>query len=373
MRYLFIPLILLAIFILFGAHYAIYRFFISFFSIDQPAVKKILILVLFLLSISFIITSIITRYSGNIFISGFYYFIGSCYGLLVNLLMAAFFYWLTLSLFRYFNIDFSKSIVGTVFLSLAIIYFFYGLWNAQDIRLKNVDAKIKNLPTAWQGKTAVQLTDIHLGAIYGVGYLNKIIDKINIINPDIIFITGDYFDGTCPHLDGFVTPLNRLHPPLGIYFVTGNHETYEGLDKVYAALQKSPVHILKDESVDLDGIKIIGISYPERNSTKNLSETFKKMGITKNDLEPKILLYHEPSSLQAARDAGINLELSGHIHRGQIFPINFITELMFKKYYNGYYNEGDFSIYTSSGTGTWGPPMRTSGHNEITVLKMEKE
>lgn len=369
MRYLFILFAVFAIGILFGAHYIIYKSAIRFFAIENWQFKKYLIIALFILAVSFIVASILTRLDGSVFISGFYFLAGTWYGLLINWLLAAGLGWLIFYTAKIFGLSPNMKNAGLVLCILASLFTLYGIYNARVIRVKTVDAPIKNLPAEWEGKTAVQISDIHVGAINGKKYVEQMITKINKINPDIVFVTGDYFDGTCPHMEQFVSPLSSLNPLLGIYFVTGNHETYEGLDKVIAVLKNSPVKILRDEIVNINGVNIIGVDYPDRSMTKDLAPILNRL----DKSQANIMLYHQPTGVEQARNAGVNLQLSGHIHNGQIWPINFITRLIFGKYHNGYINEGGYSINTSSGTATWGPPVRTSGFNEITVLKFRRE
>ena len=368
MKFIIPLMLILAVLIVFGAHYLIYKFVTNFFEINNKQTKIILVIVLFVLSVAFIIAAILTRFTGHPLLQTIYFLAGTWYGWLVYLLIATGLGWLIFYIFKIFGLALNLKLTAIILYSLAVVITFYGIGNAFNLQTRNLVVPIKNLPLAWEGKTAVQITDIHLGAIYGVGYLHKIITSINQINPDIIFITGDFFDGTCPHLEEFVKPLDDLHPPLGIYFIYGNHETYEGKDRVAKALEGSRAVLLVDKIVNIEGVNLIGLDY--------ISEGLKRDTTIFNQVDKNaanILLYHQPTLIVDAKKAGISLQLSGHAHSGQIFPINFISRLVYGKYYDGYYQEGDYSIYTSSGTGTWGPPLRTSGQNEITVIKFIKQ
>ena len=163
--------------------------------------------------------------------------------------------------------------------------------------------------------------------------------------------------------------LNRLVAPQGIYFVTGNHETYLGVERAIAALRTTPVRVLSDESVVVDGLQVVGISYPHRGHALDFAA---KMAALPNfdPALPSLLLYHSPTQVAAAKAAGINLQLSGHVHQGQIFPLQFFTRLLFGKYHHGLHEEGDYTLYTSSGAGVWGPTMRTGNHPEIVVIQL---
>jgi predicted MPP superfamily phosphohydrolase len=122
--------------------------------------------------------------------------------------------------------------------------------------------------------------------------------------------------------------------------------------------------------VVIDGLQVIGISYPQRGHSLDFAEKIARLRGFDPAL-PSILLYHSPTHIAQAKAAGISLQLAGHVHQGQIFPLQFITRLIFGGYYHGLHTEGDYSLYTSSGTGTWGPTMRTGNYPEITVIHLE--
>ncbi|MGO8818625.1 MAG: metallophosphoesterase [Terriglobia bacterium] len=260
--------------------------------------------------------------------------------------------------------------LGLGAVGLTVLYSAYGIWNGYHPRLVDFKVRIKNLPPSWQGETLVQLSDVHLGRILGADFLSRAVAKVNAQNPAMVLITGDLFDGSDGKLEELVAPLNQLVAPKGIYFVTGNHETYLGVQRSLAALRNTPVKVLADERVVIDGLQVIGISYPERGHTLGFAEKMAKMPGFDPAL-PSILLYHSPTQVAEAKAAGINLQLSGHVHQGQIFPLQFITRLMFGRYYHGLHKEGTYTLYTTSGTGLWGPTMRTGNHPEIPVIHLE--
>jgi hypothetical protein len=254
--------------------------------------------------------------------------------------------------------------------ALAGLYSAYGIWNAYHPRVRNLAVRIKNLPPAWQGRKVVQLSDAHLGYVLRASFASHLVAMVNAQKPDLVAITGDLFDGVDGKLEDLIAPLNDLRAPLGIYFVTGNHETYLGVERAYAALRTTPVRILADEMMVIDGLQVIGVSYPERGHSKNFAQVFAKLPGFDTAL-PSILLYHSPAHILEAKAAGVSLQLSGHAHHGQIFPIQFISRLVYGRYYYGLHAEGDCTLYTSSGAGTWGPTMRTGNHPEIAVIQLE--
>ncbi|MFH1385682.1 MAG: metallophosphoesterase, partial [Patescibacteria group bacterium] len=264
-----------------------------------------------------------------------------------------------------------------VIFSAAIIFSAYGFWNAQHPQVKNITIKIKNLPAAWQGKTIVQLADIHLGRVHGEKFLQNIVDQTNAQNPDLILITGDLFDGMDGGLDVFIEPLNNLRAKEGVFFVTGNHESYVGLDRALTALRQTTIKILINEIVVVDGLQIVGLDYSLLSGEIGITGRSSDEEKIINSLpgwdrdKPSILMYHAPINIGQAVATGINFQLSGHSHNGQIWPFNFFTWLIYGQYDYGLNSLGDFTIYTTNGLGTWGPPMRTGNTPEIPVFKLK--
>ena len=362
--------ILVALSILFLSHYFIYFSIVRFFGVTGSGRKAALALILFLLPASFIASEIMAHWTTNrlsrvlLFSSGLWLGIGLTLVVTFALAWAA---WGAVKLSAHSP---SPVVFGFAAVALACVYSGYGVWNAYHPRTEDVSVRIKNLPPEWRGKKIVQLSDVHLGRVLGSAFLQGLVEKINAENPSIVFITGDLFDGADGRLDDLVSPLNEIRAPLGIYYVTGNHETYLGTDRAYAALRKTKTRILADEMVVINGLQIIGISYAQRGFSKDIAEVIRKLP----DFNPRmasVLLYPSPTQIAQAKAAGISLQLSGHTHKGQIFPIQFISRLIFQKYYNGLHVEGDYAIYTSSGAGTWGPTMRTGNHPEIAVIHLE--
>jgi predicted MPP superfamily phosphohydrolase len=259
--------------------------------------------------------------------------------------------------------------------------------------VKEVPVRIRSLPPQWRGRTVVQLSDVHLGTIHGTRFLDRLVRKVNALDPDLILITGDLFDGLSSDCNRFVPGLNGLRGRMGTYFVTGNHEGYLGVKRPLAALARTHIRVLDGHAVQLDGLQLVGVGYPLFDRTReSAAHAFSPKGGFVARL-PSILLYHTPMSLEAgysnvqdqqlttyfspnldfglAREMGIDLQLSGHTHGGQTFPFEILTRRLFGKYYRGLHALGDFSIYISSGTGTWGPPMRICQNSEITVIRPE--
>ncbi len=237
----------------------------------------------------------------------------------------------------------------------------YSIVNAFFIHEKIIEIPLKNLKNPL---TLVQISDVHVGSIRNSGYIQKLCLKIKGINPDAVLITGDMADGSSPISQETFKPLEALDMP--IFFVSGNHDTYAGLDNVLSALRMVGVHILDNKSVEFNGLQLVGICYcMQRNMLDSL---LSRIDFDRD--QPSILMHHLPLEWEVAREQGINLQLSGHTHKGQFYPFNVLVKLMFP-YLGGLYKNGDDYIYVSPGTGTWGPPMRLGSRNEITILNLK--
>jgi predicted MPP superfamily phosphohydrolase len=360
--------IAVAISILFLSHYFIYFSLVRFFALAGRR-KIVLGVILFLLPASFIAGSTLARWMDNPVGRAIYFGSALWLGVGLTLMVAFGVAWAVLGAARLAALRPPLAALGAAATALAVLFSAYGVWNARHPRVHHLTVKIKNLPPAWQGKRIVQISDVHLGHILGPSFMQSLVEQSNAQKSEAVFITGDLFDGADGRLDQLVAPLDGLVAPRGVYFITGNHEVYLGVARAFSALEKTKVKILNDEMLTLDGLEIIGIAYPQRGESKDLAEVAKRLG--HDPSRPSILLYHSPAQTERAKAAGISLQLAGHTHYGQIFPFQFVTWRVFGKYYRGLHTEGDYTLYTSSGAGTWGPAMRTGNRPEITVLHLE--
>ncbi len=355
-----------------AGHFFIYYSVKKFFSLENDDRKKrILGIFLFFCAISFALSTALAHWSRNIITEDFYFFAGLWLGLALNLDIAFGFGWIIFGAGKILKKELNLKIIGGSAIALAVIFSGYGVWNAYHPQVKEITVSIKNLSVSWQGKKAVQISDIHLGHVFGKKFLQETVDKINIINPEAVFITGDLFDGMDgKDLDEDVLPLNNLKAPGGTFFVTGNHDTYFGLERTYDALAPTKVKILNDEIKVLDGLQIVGVSFPEGSEMRDIEKAIK--GIKNfNPEDPSVLLYHSPFEAGRAKQAGVDLMLSGHTHAGQMFPFDILVKIIFRGNGYGLRRDGDFTLYTSSGLGSWGPTMRTFARPEIVVINFE--
>jgi predicted MPP superfamily phosphohydrolase len=368
---MFIAIILFGIIISYIVFHAfVYFSILHFFGITSGVFKIILMIAFVFLAVSFFISTFLSHFQDNVFTRIYYFFAGLWIGFLTNLVLFFVLAWVIVFANSKMHIIANQKIIGGVAILASILYLIYGIWNAFTPMVTKINVSIGNLPDAWKGKKIVQISDVHLGHIFNASFMKDAAQKINALGPDIVVITGDLFDGTDGSLDSFTDSLNSINAPDGIYYVTGNHETYLGVEKVEAVLSKTKITMLQDEMRNVNGLQIVGINYPERMQSKNIGEIIKNMNGF-DSKKPSILLWHAPTQIENAKNAGISLQLSGHTHKGQLFPFRFITALVYKGYDYGYKKEGSFSIYTSSGLGGWGPPMRTEKRSEIVEITLK--
>jgi predicted MPP superfamily phosphohydrolase len=239
--------------------------------------------------------------------------------------------------------------------------------------VKTYKITLAKLPEELSGFTIVQLSDLHLGDIARPNWLKKVIEKTNRIKPDLIVITGDLIDASSFNTEEYCQLLEQLKATHGIIAVTGNHEFYSGIQHFLTLAEKACIKILRDEAITIaDGLQIVGIDDPAVRQARTGGSDLKKAmeGVDSN--KPVILLSHRPEIFKKAIEFGIDFQLSGHTHAGQIPPMDLIVYLYYK-YPFGLYKENDKYIYTSCGTGVWGMPMRLFSRSEIVVFNLVKK
>ncbi len=357
--------------ILLGAHALLAVSVAHFFRLVLPNQRFWLALSTLLFSVSFVVASLLVHWKDIQLTRFFYALSGFWLGLLVQLLIAALLIWLIILVVPRIGWVYPNRVLLTsLFFGTALFVSVFGVWNAFHPQVKEVTVRIPGLPDVWKGKRIVQLSDVHLGDVYRAHFLQRVVDLVNTREPSLVVITGDLFDGMNDRLDSLAAPLAGIRAEKGMYFVTGNHETYIGTDIVRGALSVLPIRILENEVVDIDGLALIGISYPERGASFDSAGLLEKMHSAFFG-KPNILLFHAPTNIDVFKAAGINLQLSGHTHLGQIFPFSFVTNVIYRGYDYGLYRDGGYSLYTTNGVGTWGPPLRIGNTPEIVVITLE--
>jgi len=237
--------------------------------------------------------------------------------------------------------------------------------------IRTVPVQIPHWPPTRSGYTIVQLSDIHVGETVGKGFVERIVRQVNEVSPDMVVITGDLVDGGVPDLGPLVAPLAGLRARDGVYFVTGNHEYYSGAAAWVAYLPSLGIRVLRNERVAIGGeggFDIAGTDdYTARGHLPDHGEDIQRALDGRNPARPVILLAHQPRSFPRASVAGVDLQISGHTHGGQIWPFHYLTRSV-QPFLSGLHRAGASQLYVSRGTGYWGPPMRLLAPPEITKI-----
>jgi uncharacterized protein len=355
--------------ILLVGHFLVYETLHYFLPATDPSAAAATQIAFASLSISFIAASILAARYYNGLVRVFYTLASIWLGIFIFLFLASILCWLLYAAFEISHVNVSRSVLLLILFACAVLVALYGLANASWIRVKRISVKLPGLPESWRGRTAALVSDTHLGHIRGYGFISRITGMLRQLRPDIVFIAGDLFDGTKLEPKRLARPWTHLSPPLGKFYVTGNHEEFSDPSKYLAALDQCGVRVLLDEKVVVDGLQLVGVSYHTLGNGERLRSALRSAAI-----EPRtasILLAHAPQNLPLVEQAGISLQLSGHTHKGQVFPFTWFTHRIFREFTYGLNRLGALTVYTSSGAGTWGPPMRVGTTPEIVLIRFE--
>lgn len=256
----------------------------------------------------------------------------------------------------------------------ALVVSLHGVLEARHIQIERISIETEKLPPGTPNLKIIQISDVHLGLLVGKRHIQQIVGIVREERPDILISTGDFVDGTLYRLPGLAESIRDLPAPFGKFAVTGNHEVYAGLPESLRFIEKAGFRILRDEAVLLPGLmNIVGIDDPAAHRSEEA------MGKREGTLLPDngdlftLLLKHRPLIRIRSPEAGrFDLQLSGHTHRGQIFPFTLLTALAYPYQSGTYTLAGGSLLHVSRGTGTWGPPMRVLSPPEVTVIELKR-
>ncbi len=250
---------------------------------------------------------------------------------------------------------------------VAVLVTVGGILNAWPIRTRAIKASFPNLPAAWKGKRAVFVSDVHLGQIHTARFSRRVVNEIQKHKPDIVLIGGDLYDGVKVDEAAVIAPFADLKAPMGTFFITGNHEEFTDSSHFLNAIRALGIRVLANVVTDVEGVQLVGVNDHDSADRAVYADLMSKLPIDRS--RPAILLKHQPSYLEYAEKAGISLQLSGHTHRAQLWPLNILPFFIYKGYSYGPKKHGSLKVYTSSGVGSWGPPIRVGSSSEIVVIE----
>jgi uncharacterized protein len=310
-------------------------------------------IIVFICSMSLVLAVMLQFRFENIFAKIYYIAATNWYGVM----FVSFSTLIVYEIVRQF-IKINPAAAGTGIIIIAACISAYSMINTQLLQVKeltidgNTNCKI------------VQLSDIHIGSVSG-NFLKEIIEKTNLLNPDLILITGDIVDNFNENTQEAIATFRNFKAP--VMFSIGNHEMYVGAERVTEALRAANVTVLRNQMKDFGQIRIIGID--NGTSKTKIAQILGELNTDRSKF--CILMYHQPTSLKMLSDAKVNLTLSGHTHYGQIFPFNFVVGL-FYPYVSGFHKYDGGNLYITSGAGTWGPRMRLGSRSEIVSIQIRK-
>ncbi|WP_460106889.1 metallophosphoesterase [Streptomyces sp. YKOK-J1] len=235
-------------------------------------------------------------------------------------------------------------------------------------RVKRVTVPLARLPRAAHGFRIAVVSDVHLGPVLGRGFAQRVVDTVNATQPDLIAVVGDLVDGSVKDLGPAAAPLARLRARHGAYFVTGNHEYFSGAEQWVAEVRTLGLHPLENARTELPHFDLAGVNDLQGESEGRGPDFAKALG----DRDPAracVLLAHQPVQIHEAVRHGVDLQLSGHTHGGQLWPGNMIAAAA-NPTVAGLERYGDTQLYVSRGAGAWGPPTRVDAPSDVTVIEL---
>ncbi len=265
--------------------------------------------------------------------------------------------------------------VVSVFVIVAVTIF-AGYLNARSPRVRTLELTIPKNPNGLKSLNIAVASDIHLGTIICKSRMEEIVKDINALNPDLVLLPGDVVDEDLGPVirQNLGETLRSIQSKYGVYAITGNHEYIGGVEAACRYLTEHGIVMLRDSAIQIAGsFTLVGredrsLRQFEGKRRKPLEEIMSSV----DKRLPIILMDHQPFQLDEAVNNGVDLQLSGHTHHGQLWPFNFITEKVYELSW-GYVKKGNTHFYVSCGAGTWGPPVRTGNTPEIVNVKLRFE
>jgi len=321
------------------------------------------------LSISFVAASVLAFSHTSPAVRALYKAAAVWMGFLSFLSLAALTSWVLFAIALLAGIGINFHMLVEVLFGIAMALGLYGIWNASWTRITRARVRLENLPDAWRGRKAALISDVHLGHVRNRNFLERLIAKVLSQEPDLIFIAGDLFDGTAIDAHKAAEPLSQLTAPHGVYFVAGNHEQFGDDSKYLNAIAGTGVRVLKNDKVNVDGLQIVGVPYRDAATNGGLESVMRHVPLDRK--RASILLTHAPDDPATAEALGFSLQLSGHTHLGQFIPWSWMARRVYRQFVYGLSRIGRMQVFTSSGVGTWGPPLRLGSNPEIVLLEFE--
>src|ERR1700684_2216227 len=327
--------------VLFLSHFIVYETWtFSPAGSDIPGTLWIKLALSFL-SVSFVAASLLAFRYTNSAVRAFYRIAAVWLGFLTFLFFAAVFSWPIFGVARLAGLDVNFHRMVEWLFGAAVAAGLYGVFNASWTRITRTTVRLANLPPAWRGRRAALISDLHLGHVGNGSFLRRVVGE----------------------------PLSKLVAPHGVYFVAGNHEQFGDDSKYLHAIAAAGVRVLVNEKVEVDGLQIVCVPYRDAAQGRHFASVLQGIRLDRN--RASILLTHAPDHPEIAEAAGVSLQLSGHTHLGQFIPWSWMARRIYRQFVYGLSRIGNMQVFTSSGAGTWGPPLRLGANPEIVMLEFQ--
>lgn len=356
--------------ILFLGHWFVYATLAYF--LGDVATSWTVKLTFGLLSISFVSASLLGWYSYHPLVRVFYTASAIWMGFLSFFLIASVACWIVYALSAVTGLGWQPALIAGAAFAAAIAAGIYGMLNAAWPRVTRITVALPNLPPRWRGRTAALVSDLHLGHVRNVRFMRRVVNKIVAVQPDIVLVAGDLYDGVAGDFEKLSRPWSALvsgaqPAPLGVYYIAGNHEEFYRNAEYLPPLLRTGIRVLNNEKVEVDGLQLIGVHYRDATHPERYRAILRSLHL--DGQRASVLLLHAPVRLDISEEEGIGLQLSGHTHGGQFFPWTLVAKRVWGKFNHGLQRAGNLQVYTTYGTGTWGPPLRVGSRPEIVLIK----
>jgi uncharacterized protein len=354
--------------ILFLGHYLLFETVVFAWGLSGTP-ERVLAVALAVLSISFLGSSVLAFRYFNAVLRAVYRIGAVWLGTFNYLFMAACAWWLVYGAWSLAKINVSPGMLAAGLFGLGLSTSVYGVVNGNWTRVQRVTVRLAGLPESWRGRTIALVSDLHLGNVRGAGFLRRVVRRITRENPALVIVAGDLFDGTPIDAERAAEPLAELRAPLGAFFAEGNHEEFSNPARFLNAIRKAGVRVLDNEIVDVDGLQLIGVPYKHATHAEHFRAVLAQLRIDR--ARASVLITHAPDHPEVAEEAGVSLQVSGHTHLGQMFPYTLIAARIYRQFVYGLSRIGAMQVYTSSGAGSWGPPLRVGSQSEVVLIRVE--
>ncbi len=245
----------------------------------------------------------------------------------------------------------------------------YGVKTATGApRIDRFTMPLTKLPRSMDGTRLAVVSDIHIGPLTGVDHAQRIVQVINSVNADLVCVVGDMVDGSVAELGRFAAPLGGIDSRRGTFFVTGNHEYYSGYEQWVDEVARLGMRPLRNERVEIDGLDLAGVNDLNGEEFGDAPDFARALG-DRDQARPVVLMAHQPVAAREAAAFGVDLQVSGHTHGGQMVPFNMLVKLQ-QPVVSGFGNVDGVPVYVTNGAGFWGPPVRVGAPPQVTVIEL---